>query len=543
MVSSSRFAASESKIFSSAQSTAASIIFTQRESLAYTVRYAEWLGGNLPKREVEIARAFLAQRLNVINADGTSTGQRAAPEYVNALKLSDTILSSAPEGILPESMHKKLVISAGDFINQMLGQSRQMVVAYQQELDANILLSAQKRSRNTLINLWLLISLIFLTSIFLITGGISFRSQYRLASHNLEVEAAALALAIKRPDSAEITVKTLEELNANKNDFISTVNHELRTPLTSIIGYIDLLRTIGPADSTGQFEKITGVIERNSNVLLDLVGSILSLSNLDSAEQISEHEKVFLDDVVKKKVFILSPQTDEKSITIDLHLLDDKEYVVLGNTGQISQVVLNLLSNAVKFSPVGSHVDVSLSAFTKESEDDFVRLTIKDQGIGIPAEDIPKLFKRFSRAKNAVASQIDGTGLGLAIVDRILELHNGSISVESVVNEGSTFTVEFPRYLSEVDRLISTNKVNVLHKAINALKASTHDELIPTSHQMGGAVAFYNLEKESNLILEFHDWLETASSADFGQVHDKKETLINILENSYQELVDQKGKH
>ena len=542
MISSSRFAASETKIFSSAQSTATSIIFTQRESLAYTIRYSEWLGGLLPKRDVEIARAFLAQRLNVINADGTSTGQRAAPEYVAALKLSDSILASAPDGILPEKMHTRLVASSGDFINEMLGQSRQMVVSYQQELDANILLSAQKRSRNTLINLWLLISLIILTSIFLITGGIAFRSQYKVASNSLAKEAAALSIAIKRLESAEITVKTLEELNANKNDFISTVNHELRTPLTSIIGYIDLLRSFGPADQTGQFEKITGVIERNSNVLLDLVGSILSLSNLDSAEQISEHEKVFLADVVKKKLFILSPLTDEKSITIDLHLLGDKDFVILGNTGQISQVVLNLLSNAVKFSPEGSHVDVSLSTFTKEITDDSIRLEIKDRGIGIPAEDIPKLFNRFYRAANAMASQIDGTGLGLAIVDRILELHDGVIHVESVVNEGSTFTVEFPRYLSEVDRLISTNRVNVLHKAINALKASTHEDLAPITHQMGGAVAFYNLEKESDLILEFHDWLEKATLADFVEVHNKKETLIQTLELSYQDLVDQKEK-
>ncbi len=542
MISSSRFAASETKIFSSAQSTATSIIFTQRESLAYTIRYSEWLGGLLPKRDVEIARAFLAQRLNVINADGTSTGQRAAPEYVAALKLSDSILASAPDGILPEKMHTRLVASSGDFINEMLGQSRQMVVSYQQELDANILLSAQKRSRNTLINLWLLISLIILTSIFLITGGIAFRSQYKVASNSLAKEAAALSIAIKRLESAEITVKTLEELNANKNDFISTVNHELRTPLTSIIGYIDLLRSFGPADQTGQFEKITGVIERNSNVLLDLVGSILSLSNLDSAEQISEHEKVFLADVVKKKLFILSPLTDEKSITIDLHLLGDKDFVILGNTGQISQVVLNLLSNAVKFSPEGSHVDVSLSTFTKEITDDSIRLEIKDRGIGIPAEDIPKLFNRFYRAANAMASQIDGTGLGLAIVDRILELHDGVIHVESVVNEGSTFTVEFPRYLSEVDRLISTNRVNVLHKAINALKASTHEDLAPITHQMGGAVAFYNLEKESDLILEFHDWLEKATLADFVEVHNKKETLIQTLELSYQDLIDQKEK-
>ena len=110
------------------------------------------MGGLIPKRDVEIARAFLAQRLSVINADGTSTGQRAAPEYVQALRISDEILASAPSGILPEKLHDSIVLRADDFINQMLSQSRQMVVQYQQELDKNILLSSQKRSHKTLVD-------------------------------------------------------------------------------------------------------------------------------------------------------------------------------------------------------------------------------------------------------------------------------------------------------------------------------------------------------------------------------------------------------
>ena len=542
MISSSRIASEETKIFSTAQSTATSIIFTQRESLAYTIRYSEWMGGLLPKRDVEIARAFLAQRLSVVNADGTSTGQRAAPEYVRALRVSDEILASAPDGLLPEKLHDTIVVKADDFINKMLGQSRQMVVQYQQELDQTILKSAQKRSQKTLINLWLLVSLILLTSIFLISGGLAFRDQYKSARQNLEQEAAALSIAISRLESAESTVKTLEELNRNKNDFISTVNHELRTPLTSIIGYIDVLRNFDVGNQIQEFNKVTGVIERNSNVLLDVIGSILSLSNLDSAEQISEHEKVNLTQVIRKKFFILSPLTDEKSISFDLHTSSDSEYLILGNQGQISQVVLNLLSNAVKFSPIGSHIDVLLTNFTKEIEDDYIRLEIKDQGIGIPAEDIPKLFTRFYRAQNAVASQIDGTGLGLAIVSRILELHNATIRVESEVNKGSNFILEFPRYLSEVDRLISTNRLNVLHKAINALKASPHNELQSTAHQMGGAVAFYNLEKESELILELEEWLQFTPAASFDQIHGKKEALVTSLETSYQLLIDQKEK-
>jgi signal transduction histidine kinase len=536
-VSSAQSARNESFIISSAQSAATSIVFTQRESLAYSTKFSLWLAGLLPRRDVEIARALLAQRLNVATEDGTTTGERAEPEYLLALQTSDRILAQAPSGLMPLSFHNKISKESEAFISEMLVQSRAMVVTYQQELDRNIVLAAQNRSKNYLISLVLLILLILLTTVAIIWGGISFNRQYKIARKNIEIASATLAISVSKLKSAENTVKSLEELNAKKNDFISTVNHELRTPLTSIIGYTDLLKSLELNKKPEEFKKIAAVIERNSSVLRDIIDSILSLSNFDSSEQATEFEKVFLPEIIEKKVYILTPTINEKSLSLNCHFPAGIDFAISGNSGQISQVIINLLSNAIKFSPDSARIDISLSLITRNRSDDYIRLIIKDEGMGIPKEDIPKLFTRFFRASNAVSGQIQGTGLGLAIVSRILEIHKAFIKVESTPGVGSSFIIDFPRFISEIDRHVSTNRINVLHKAIVAIRESPRQELIQVCHQMSGAVGFYSLELEMNLISQMQQWLEANPEATLEEIDLKKDQLVLHLEETYSALI------
>lgn len=536
-ISSAQSARNESFIISSAQSAATSIVFTQRESLAYTTKFSLWLAGLLPRRDVEIARALLAQRLNVATEDGTTTGERAEPEYLLALQTSDRILAQAPSGLMPLSFHNKISKESEAFISEMLVQSRAMVVTYQQELDRNIVLAAQNRSKNYLLSLVLLILLILLTTVAIIWGGISFNRQYKIARKNIEIASATLAISVSKLRSAENTVKSLEELNAKKNDFISTVNHELRTPLTSIIGYTDLLKTLELNKKPEEFKKIAAVIERNSSALLDIIESILSLSNIDSSEQATEFEKVFLPELIEKKAYILTPTINEKSLSLIYHFPAGIDFAILGNSGQISQVIINLLSNAIKFSPDNARIDISLSLITRNRSDDYIRLIIKDEGMGIPKEDIPKLFTRFFRASNAVSGHIQGTGLGLAIVSRILEIHKAFIKVESTPGVGSSFIIDFPRFESEIDRHVSTNRINVLHKAIVAIRESPRQELIQACHQMSGAVGFYSLELEMNLISQMQHWLEANPEATLEEIDLKKDQLVLHLEETYSALI------
>lgn len=538
MLSSSRYSAAETRVFSLAQSTSTSVVFTQRESLAFTTKFAQWIGGQIPKRDVQIAKAFLAQRLSVINTDGQTTGELAEPEFIELLEKSDEILVEAPDGILPIALRPQVAAKSADVIDGLLFQSRLMTVTYQQKLDDQLLKSTEVRSKNTLKALSALISLITLTSIFLLWGLYTFRIQYIAAKKKLQDEEEALQLTESLLRKAETTVKTLEELNQSKNDFISTVNHELRTPLTSIIGYIDVLKSLDLNKDSDQVPKITAVIDRNSEVLLDIIESILSLSSLDSAVKLPHLEEVDLAQIIDRKIFVMKPLIDEKSLTVNLHQSPDVKYSISGNSGQLSQVVINLLSNAVKFSPEKGEIDIYLSLVTKENRSQYIQMRIKDQGIGIPEADIPKLFTRFYRASNAVSGQIVGTGLGLAIVARILEIHNATIRVESVVNQGCLFIIEFPRFISGVSQHISKNRANVLYKAIVGIKNSSPEDLAKVSHEMSGAVGFYELENEMNLINGLQKWIELNPDVSNEEIDFKRNEVVAMLEETFSNLND-----
>lgn len=536
MVTSSRVTSNENNVFSLAQSTSTSMVFTQRETLAFTTKFAQWLGGQIPKRDVLVAKALLAQRLSVVNTDGQTIGDHADPEFIALLKESDQILEKAPEGVLPGALRTKLAIETNSVIDNLLFDSRQMVVSYQQRLDAQVAASTAKRAKNTLNNLYALISLSIFTSWLLIWSLISFSAQYKKAKKTLKDEAEAVLVAEALLKKAESTVKTLEELNISKNNFISTVNHELRTPLTSIIGYVDLLKTIDIEKDAEQLKKITTVIDRNSEVLLEIIESILSLSSLDSPAQMPIFEKINLPQVIDRKIFVLQPLIEQKSIVVNLNYDHSFDFAVSGSTSQISQVVLNLLSNAIKFSPEHGVIDINLAVETKQNSRKYIRLEIKDQGIGIPEAEISKLFTRFFRASNAVSSQVVGTGLGLAIVARILDLHQGTVRVESEVNKGSTFIVELPRYISDVDKHIAVNRGNVLFKAISAIKASSTHELADVCHQMSGALGFYDLENEMEQISDFQHWLEANPESLLTLINVKRDELVSSLEKSYAAL-------
>jgi len=535
----SRGAAAEKEVFSSAESTATSIIFTQRESLAYTTKYSLWLAGSVTKRDVLIARALLSQRLNVIDIENQTMGSRLPSSYLSTLKISDEIIAKAPEGLLSLASANVIRGPVNSFISDMLAASRVLVVSYQQELDKILIQVASERKSAAQRNLMLLLVLILLTSIFLVWISRTILAQYERTKEIIDQEVKDLELTMADLKSSQLAVKTLEELNESKNDFISTVNHELRTPLTSIIGYVDLLKDIAEEDKTGKSSTIVPVIEKNALVLLDLVESILSLSKLDSREPEVTHVEVDLVKVVEKSIFVLSPQAELAGIKILIDTDKNVEYTANGNPSQLSQVFINLLSNAIKFSPNGSSVHVKLRRILNDNMFLEIEVSITDQGMGIPEAEIPQLFHRFFRASNAANSQIAGTGLGLAIVSRIVELHNGRIGVTSTQNIGSTFTVKLPAFISSVDRLILEKRGSVLKRAIDAIQGALNEDLQHVCHEMGGAIGFYALEEHSEQVALFAKWLRNSPGANDVAILAKKDALLEVLNTTLRIIEDQ----
>jgi signal transduction histidine kinase len=531
-------ATEERNVFTSAQTTASSIIFTQRESLAYTTRYSLWLAGLVPKRDVEISRATLAQRLNVIDIENLSMGARLDPEFIEALRLSDSLLAVSPDGFLPRAYAEPITDQAQAFITTILGASRTQVVAYQQELDSHLIAVAEKRQSVAFRNLVLLISLMILTTIFIGWGGLRFLRQVKKTQIFIDKEYEALELSRKELLKLNVTVLTLEELNDTKNDFISTVNHELRTPLTSIIGYIELLKSEIELGKDPQIDLIIDVVDKNALVLLDLVEIILSLSRLDSKQSKPLDEEVDLIRTVEKTVFVLSPQLILNNVEIKLAFNQDNDYLVRGDSNQLSQVFLNLISNAVKFSPQKSEILITFSRVLNDQMQNNISVAIADKGIGIPEKEIPELFHRFFRASNAINKQIVGTGLGLAIVAKIVEIHKGKITVVSQENIGSTFRVEIPAFISELDQRILDKRVDVLERAITAIRDAEINKLKDVYHEMGGALGTYGLDELGSKVLE-HSRSLSAEGVDASTIADQRVSLLESLNKTYQRLNNQ----
>ena len=228
----------------------------------------------------------------------------------------------------------------------------------------------------------------------------------------------------------------LRELDRMKDEFVSLVSHELRTPLTSIRGYLELL-----LDESGKLTpeqtRFLGVVDRNSERLLDLVGDLLFLAQVDAGKLAIAHELVDLEALLQDSVEALRPIAESREIALATSIAPVPNRV--GDGTRLGQVLSNLLSNALKFTPEGGRVSVSLHA-----EGDCTVVEVEDNGVGIPAAEQGRLFERFFRSSRATEAAIPGTGLGLAITKAIVEGHGGRISVASEENVGTSVRVELP---------------------------------------------------------------------------------------------------
>jgi two-component system, OmpR family, sensor kinase len=236
----------------------------------------------------------------------------------------------------------------------------------------------------------------------------------------------------------EQVVAQLRRLDRAKDEFVSTVSHELRTPLTSIAGYVELFEDGFVEDLTPQQRGMLAVVRRNVDRLRSLIEDLLTLSRVESDAFRTSFDLVDLGavtcDVARDIVEIA-----ERSGVLVSGTRPEHPVLVRGDAGQLARAVLNLLTNAVKFSPPGSRVELGLV-----EREGLAEVSVVDQGIGIPAEELATLGTRFFRASNAVGAEITGTGLGLRIVQTIADNHGGVLRLESAQGEGTTARLLVP---------------------------------------------------------------------------------------------------
>jgi signal transduction histidine kinase len=426
------------KLLSDIETPAASIIFTQRETLVYATLLALWSNGGTTRREVQIARNLLAQRLAVVDSSGRTMGSRASSQYFKALYNSDAIVSAAPIGVLPESMHQETNKVLIPVIDEILAQARQLVVSYQRSIDQEMVDRAKEDARRNTINLALFYIILISSALFLLLNFRSNFRNYRLTRASIEQEQRRLQEMIAELTMAQERVLALQDLDKAKTALISTVNHELRTPLTSIIGYVELMQREQSIIPGSEMARYLEVLERNSQILLSLVESMLSLSKFDSAVGKLPNKAVNLAQVIDDAIFTLDPVIKSSDMRVDFSPIENLE--VRGDLGQLNQVFINIIANAIKFSPASSTISIAM----KMAGENRVEVTISDEGVGIPEPDLPHIFTRFFRASNVDSGKFQGTGLGLTIVQQVVDHHNGSIAVSSKEGVGTLFTLNFP---------------------------------------------------------------------------------------------------
>jgi PAS domain S-box-containing protein len=227
-----------------------------------------------------------------------------------------------------------------------------------------------------------------------------------------------------------------ERLNDQRAQFLAIVSHELRTPLTSIVSFSELIR--GEASGlTPEGRHFLDIIERNADRMLRLVGDLLMLDRLEAGALPLDLNLVSIPGLVAEAVANASPGAAKQRINV---LLDaGVGPPVHGDSRRLLQAFDNLIGNAVKFSHVGGQVRVVASC-----DGTTWRIDVSDTGIGIPPEDVARLFGPFVRGTNARIAGLPGTGLGLSIVKVLVEMHGGHVDVDSVLDEGSTFNVFLP---------------------------------------------------------------------------------------------------
>jgi len=224
-----------------------------------------------------------------------------------------------------------------------------------------------------------------------------------------------------------------KRLETIKKDFVANVSHELRTPLASIKGYSETLLD-GGMDDRETLREFLRVIDRHSTRMSRLIDDLLTLSRLESHQMTIVSAPVDLKDLVQAILPGFEKQARDKDITLSSAIPEGLPKA-LGDHDRLEQVLVNLLDNAIKYTHSGGSVTVTV----RKDRNDLL-VDVKDTGIGIPADDIPRIFERFYRVDKARSRELGGTGLGLAIVKHIIQGHNGKLNVKSTPGVGSTFS-------------------------------------------------------------------------------------------------------
>jgi two-component system phosphate regulon sensor histidine kinase PhoR len=267
--------------------------------------------------------------------------------------------------------------------------------------------------------------------------AVSRRDELGILSHQLNVTSEKLKTMV---DELETEHQKMEKLERVRKDFVINVSHELRTPLASIQGYTETLLD-GALHEPEHNVRFLTIIRQNAERLGRLIADLMTLSQIELKRTKFQFAAYEINELIADCVDSVIPIAEKKDIEISMEPAPRKAEVFCDSEA-VHQIISNLLDNAIKYTPQGGQITVG--AFQRPTDPAHYEIFVRDTGIGIPPDDLPRLFERFYRVDKARSRELGGTGLGLAIVKHLVQSQGGEVRVSSEVNKGSTFSFTLP---------------------------------------------------------------------------------------------------
>lgn len=253
-----------------------------------------------------------------------------------------------------------------------------------------------------------------------------------------------------REENLRTAQRQAEMANRTKSEFLAAMSHELRTPLNAILGFSEIMKNelMGPLGKP-EYKDYAGDIHDSGTHLLEVINDILDISKIEAGKLELKEERVNVNDIINKSVRLMKERAENAGFDITIEIEPDLPLLFV-DARLVKQNLINLLSNAIKFTPQGGHITVRAMF----DDDGAIAMAVSDTGIGIAAEDIDHVLAPFGQVDSSLSRKYEGTGLGLPLVKSFIELHGGTLTIDSTIGLGTTVTIRFP-----VERVVGSGTV------------------------------------------------------------------------------------